>query len=647
MKSFHLSSHRFALLAVLATIFATGLSGCSGFVAYQQGMSRLEAGDPVAGLARLKEAMEQAPGNADYRKAYFMERDRVVSALLAQAERSIESGQFETADEAFKSILAIDPTQGRALAGQERVQTAKGRWARLDAAQALARAGDFDSAIGQTQQLLYEDPNSRGARLLLRQFYRQQADVTGKEAGIYPKLKAAFRKPVSLTFQSAPLQQVLDALKLASGLNYMLDKDVRPDTRVSIAVANKPVEDVLRLILSTNQLDRRVLDGDTVLIYPNTPGKSAEYKELVVRTFYLSNAEATKVAASLKTLTKARDIVVDDKLNLVMVRDTSEVVHLAEKIIAALDLAEPEVMLDLEVLEVSSSRLLEMGIQWPDTISAGVTGAAGAAGKVTLDELQHPTRSMVQVNVGNPLVTAQLRSQVGDANLLANPKVRVRNKQTAKVLIGQRVPVITTTATANVGTSQSVNYLDVGLKLEIEPTINLDGEVSMKIGLEVSNIAQTIALDNGSQAYVLGTRNTSTQLRVRDGETNVLAGLIQRDQTHSNTGIPVLNELPLLNRLFGGAIDNTTRTEIVLLITPRVVRNLDVPGIGQMEFVSGTESSMASPPPQMGAPALMNGPANPNVNNRATPAPSAPQPTVPAAFNQPPLIPTSPGQQTQ
>jgi general secretion pathway protein D len=180
-----------------------------------------------------------------------------------------------------------------------------------------------------------------------------------------------------------------------------------------------------------------------------------------------------------------------------------------------------------------------------------------------------------------------------------------------------------------------VNYLDVGLKLDIEPTVSLDDEVSMKLALEVSSILETITRASGTQAYRLGTRNTSTTLRVRDGETNILAGLIQRDERRSNTGVPGLNEVPVVSKLFGSSQDSDSRTEIVLLITPRIVRNLDVPGVGAQEFLSGTDNSVGASPIQLGTP------ATPTVPNRPTPRPAvvAPSavapPTVPAQLYPP------------
>lgn len=626
------------------------LAGCAGYQAFREGQSKMAAGESDQGLAKLREAMQADPSNNDFRRSYYTQRESVLNGLLREAEAALESGDFEGARQRFNQAARFDAGNARAANGLERTAAAERHWKALDAASASLREGKLDDAVAKTQQVLSENPNHRRGRPMLRQLMRQQADATGKELGLYPKLKAAYRTPVTLSFVNASLLQVFESLKQASGLNYMIERDVKPDLRVTLSVTNKPVEDIVRLILATNQLERRILDGDTLLIYPNTQAKAAEYREMVVRSFYLSNAEAAKVAPNIRAIAKAKDVVVDEKLNMLMVRDSAEVVRLAEKLIASYDLPEPEVMLELEVLEVSVSRLINMGIRWPESVSGTVIGADGVAGQLTLREFRSRSADLVRLNTTDPVASAQLRSQVGDANLLANPRVRIRNKQTAKILIGERVPVITTTATANVGTSQSINYLDVGLKLEIEPIVSLDDEVAMKVALEVSNITQTIALKDGTQAYRLGTRNTSTSLRVRDGETNILAGLIQRDERRSNTGIPGLNEIPVVSKLFGAAEDSDSRTEIVLLITPRIVRNLDLPGVGVQEFLSGTEAATGAQPIQLGTPSgpmSPTGASRPVVGNApvASPGAAAPgvmppspsaQPTAPGLYPPPP-----------
>jgi general secretion pathway protein D len=574
------------------------LSGCAGQSSYWQAQRQLERGEAAQGLAKLREASVQAPDNADFRRGYFAERERQVGTWIAEAEAALDTGDFAAARERFEKALQAEPRHARAIRGLDRLAQAERWWGALDAALAQAEKGQLAAAVAKTQQVLSEDPNHRRGRLLLRQLLRQQADQAGKDSGGSARLREAFQKPVSLTFNGASLQQVFEALRQASGLSFVLDREVRAELPVTLGVTQKTVDEVVQLILTTHQLERRILDGDTVFVYPAAGAKPAEFRDVVVRSFYLSHAEAAKVAMHLKALTRAREVVVDEKLNLLLVRDTQEGIRLAERLIATLDLPDAEVMLDVEVMEVSANRLMDLGVRWPDSLTASVVGKAGKEGQLTWDEFKTRSTELLRLTTNSALVSAQLRSQVGESNLLANPRVRVRNKQIARVLIGQKVPVITSTATANVGTSQSVNYLDVGLKLEIEPTISLDDEVSMKINLEVSNITQTIPLAGGSQAYVLGTRNTSTHLRVRDGETNILAGLIERNNTHANTGIPGLNQLPLLNRLFGAANDDQRRTEIVLLVTPRIVRNLEVPGVGQQEISTGPDGGPGSSGPR-------------------------------------------------
>lgn len=629
---------------VAFTVVLLCLSGCAGYRSYQAGKSDIADGRLADGVIKLKQASELEPSNTEYRRTYIAQQDAVVSKLVRQAQTDTESGNFDRAREGYAEIQKFQFNDQRALIGLNQVEAAQRHWKSLETASALAEKGDLNAAIAKAQQVISENPNHRKANLLLKRLMRQQADATGKELGIYPKLKATYRTPVSLSFTGASLRQVFEALKLASGLNYMFDKDVQTDARVTIAVSNKPVEDVLRLVLATNQLDYRVLDGDTLLIYPNTASKAADYREMVVRSFYISNADVNKTAAMIKSIAKAKDVFVDERLNLLVVRDSADVVRIAEKLVAAADMVEPEVMLELEVMEVSVNKLLQMGIHWPDSVTASVAGAGGV-GKLTLDELHAHSKKLVTLNVGDPFASVQLRNQVGDANILANPRVRVRNRQTAKIMIGDKVPVITVNNTANVGTSESVSYLDVGLKLDIEPTISLDDDVSMKLNLEVSSILDTVIRATGTQTYRIGTRNTTTSLRVRDGETNILAGLIQKEDRRANTGIPVLNELPLVSKLFGTAQDSDSRTEIVLLITPHIIRNLDVPGVGLQEFLSGTESAVGAQPIQLGnsSPAKNAGAAVAPSATPSLPPPPSPTPSVdPSSMPQPGSAPAAP-----
>jgi general secretion pathway protein D len=215
---------------------------------------------------------------------------------------------------------------------------------------------------------------------------------------------------------------------------------------------------------------------------------------------------------------------------------------------------------------------------------------------------------LVSVTVNDPLIALNLRQQVGRNNILANPRIRVKNREKARIHIGDKVPVITTTAGATGFVSESVNYLDVGIK----------------VGLEVSNVGQQTKTAAGTVAYTIGTRNATTTLRLHDGETQVLAGLINNEDRRSSSQVPGLADLPVAGRLFQNKEDTNNKTEIVLLITPRVIRNVERSDARLEEFNSGTEA-------EVGGSALALPPSIP----APVPAPATPQPPVPSTLGAP------------
>jgi len=454
------------------------------------------------------------------------------------------------------------------------------------------------------------------------------------------------------------LRSVFDVISRSSGVSFVLDKDVRADQRTTIVLRNASVEDLIRLVLATNQLEQKLINETTVLVFPNTPQKLREYQELVVKSFYLANADVKQTANMIRTLVKTRDIFIDEKLNLLVIKDTPNAIRLAERLIAAQDLAEPEVMLEVEVLEVGSTRLLDIGLQFPDSVAWSLVGAAGVPGVVSLPEWLNRSSDLVRLTFSDPLFLLTLRQQDGVTSVLANPRIRVRNREKARIHIGDRVPVITTTAAATGGfVSESINYLDVGLKLEVEPLIYLDDEVGIKIALEVSNIAREIkSVTSATLAYQIGTRNATTVLRLRDGETQVLAGLISDEDRRSANRVPGIGDWPMIGRLFSATHDNKIKTEIVLLITPRIARTLTRPDARLVEFAAGTEAATGAPGGGFSAPAPIpavpskpaaGGPGFP-LESQPTPipgtaAPGAPMQMVPfggIGVSKPPAAPT-------
>jgi general secretion pathway protein D len=612
-------------------VFALLLAACTAQRSYEDGLGLIEQDRLEDGLARIEEAMKLEPENRQYRAALFRERDAALQRQLALAEAARQQGQFDAAEELYKRVARIAPDNPRARSGLAAVKSERRQRAQLADAEALFKKGDEASALASVRSVLAENANHRDAQQLLRRI--EERSLRAASGG--PQLSAALKKPITLEFRDASLRQVFELVSRTTGLNFMFDRDVRPDLRTTVFVKNSSVEDVLRFILVTNQLDRKLLSDNTLLVYPNTPAKQRDYQELITRSFYLANTDAKTAASIIKSLVKTKDMHIDEKLNLVVMRDTIDAVRMAERLIANQDLAEPEVMLEVEVLEVGSNALYNLGIQYPDQISWSLVGAAGTAGTLTLPEWLSRNSGLVRLSFTNPLFGINFRNTLGRSNLLANPRIRVKNKDKAKVHIGDKVPVITTTTTSTGFVSESVAYLDVGLKLDVEPTVFLENEVGIKIGLEVSSIVREIKSTTGTLTYQVGTRNAATTLRLKDGETQVLAGLISDEDRKSVAQVPGLGSIPLLGRLFGNHQDTYNKTEIVLLITPRVVRNLARPELRYEEFASGTEAVAGAPPLLLRSSAL-----SPPGNSLAATAPSKAVPaTTKVTLQAPPNIP--------
>jgi general secretion pathway protein D len=551
-------------------------------------------------LASLEKATREDPQNHAYRSEYFRLREFAVAQWLVQAESLRTAAQFEAAEELYRRVLKYDAANARATQGLAQTEMDARHRALLAETDKLVKAEKYRDAREVLAPVLAENPAQREAR----QLQRLIDEKTTKPAVALLQLRSSVTKPISLELKDVPLRTVFDVIARAANLNFLFDKDVRGDQRTTIVVRDAQVEDVIKLILATNQLEQKVLNETTALIYPNTPQKLREYQDLVVKSFYIANADVRQTANLIRTILKTRDIFIDEKLNLLVMKDTPNAIRLAEKLIAAQDIAEPEVMLEVEVLEIGYNRLMELGIRFPGSAAislvggAAAPGASGTPGVLTLPELRSRDQNLVRLTFTDPLFLFSLRQTDGRTNLLANPRIRVKNKEKAKIHIGDRVPVITTTSAVAGGfVSQSVSYLDVGLKLEVEPVVYLEDDVGIKVGLEVSSITNTIQPPGGGTlVYQIGTRNTTTVLRLRDGETQILAGLISDEDRRTANRVPGLGEFPVLGRLFSSTSDTISKTEIVLLITPRLMRTIVRPDARTVEFAAGTEASSSGGP---------------------------------------------------
>jgi general secretion pathway protein D len=631
---------------IAGTILILALvAGCAAEKLHRQGLEAIDKGQYESGVALLGEAAKSDPRNITYRIDYEARREAAVQQLIALGDRARAARQLDIAAALYRRVLSIEPNNDRAQRGLAGLEDDARHAEAVAVAQKDLERRDFDAADAKLRTVLREDPGYGPAQELSAKVNTDRGPIT-----VAPKLKTRDNHKVTLQLRDAPTKLVFEVLSRETGINFILDKDVKSDGKTTIFVQDVPVEQAIDLVLEQNALARQILADNMVLIYPNIAAKQKDYEQLIVRTFYLTNAAPKEVESMLKTVLGAKTLFIDERTSVLVMRDTPDAVRMAEKLVTSLDVAEPEVMLEVEVLEISRSRLQDLGIQYPTSATLtpshlATAGATGGASGLVLSDLRHQNSDTIGVSALS--VTLNAMKQAGLVNTLASPRIRARNKEKAKILIGQKEPVITNSVTPTAaGTpvvTGSVQYLDVGLTLDVQPTIYLDSDVAIKLGLEVSSILKQVQTASGTIAYEIGTRNANTLLRLKDGETQILAGLIQETDTRTANTIPGLGEIPILSHLFGTHHSDNEKDEIVLSITPRIIRLQPRAANDAIEFWYGTETRTRSVPfsASSGTAASPEGAASPPPTNPAPPPSSAAPLVVPGAAGGPPVTDTA------
>jgi general secretion pathway protein D len=394
------------------------------------------------------------------------------------------------------------------------------------------------------------------------------------------ELPKDIKLPSSLVFRDASSRDVLTALARFANVNITFDPAFR-DTPITIEVRNTTFEDALSSVTSTTRTFFRVTAPRTVTIVPDTPAKRREYEEEIVRTFYLSNAELKETIDLLRIVVDARRVAGMPGTNAISIKDSPERIAAAGRVITAIDKARPEVVLEVELLEVNRSKLREYGLQIAspgDPPSAGINGTADVnRPNFTLRDLRELTASDVFLT-GVPALYYRLLKSDTNTRTLANPQLRTTDGIAAQARFGERVPVPVTTFSpiATGGVPQqpitSFNYENIGVNIDITPRTHHNDDVSLTMKVEVSSISGT----GFGGLPTFGTRFINTVLRLRDGETNVLAGLIRDEERVLLEGIPGLSDIPGLGKLFTRTRKEAQETDILLTLTPHIVRVLEL-----------------------------------------------------------------------
>ena len=492
--------------------------------------------------------------------------------------------------------------------------------AHISNGQKLREQGDFDGALFEFEKALSIDPASP---IAVQQIRKTQEMVPAKRSAAAParpnetsgeKPELAEKPPEVMPLSRAPInvrmtndaKAIIETIAKLAGLTVIFDPDF-PARRISVDLTNVTLEQALEVVGVESKAFWAPMTSNIIIFVPDQPQKRRDFEDQVIRTFYLSNTvlpqELTEVVTGLRQLLDLKRIQQVNSRNAIVIRDTPAKLALAEKFIRDIDTAQPEVVIQVSVLQVRRDHLRALGIS-PDT-SASLTftprafsNSSKSSGNTTLplDELKHLSGGDYSIQL--PGAAAQALLNDSSTQIIQDPRIRILDGQPAKLRIGDRVPVATGSfsagaagATVNPLVNTQFQYIDVGVIVDVTPRIHPSGEVSIKVAVEVSSVTGHVTIGSIDQP-VISQRKIEHDVRLKEGEVNILGGLFDHTETSSVSGWPGLARVPLLGRVFSSEKVEKQEDEILILLTPHIVR---VPEISEKQLrgmYSGTESNV-------------------------------------------------------
>jgi general secretion pathway protein D len=552
------------------------LVGCTGSRAFRDGRREEAIEHWDVAVFKYARAVEQDPKNQQYRISFARAKIRASQFHFEKGKMYRASGRPELAVVELDQAVLLDPTNQYA-----EVELRK---AREEAAKVIAE---------------------RSAESRIDALKRQ---VRGSRARP-PLLEPASDRPISLNFpQPKPVKQIYKALADAAGINVIFDPQLKDDN-VAIVLSNMDFQRALETLMRQENHFYKVIDERTVLIAADTPANRKTYEDLVIRTFFLSNADVTEVANALRSLLQTTRISINKAENSVTLRDTADKVAIAERIVEQNDKQLAEVVVDVELLQLNTAKNQDLGVllsayETKALLNAPLPpgntnfGSGVPEGSFTWDQVRDI--SIRSFGFTLPSITYSFIKNNTDAELLAKPQLRISEGQKAQLVIGDRVPIPTTQFnTSNVvGGSivpiTSFQYQDVGIKIEVEPRVHHNKEVTLKLTIEVSNLNGFVEVVSGQRQPIIGTRTISSSIRLKDGETNFLAGLFRTDKSNTTNSVPFLGDIPILGRLFSKKATTDASTDLVLTLTPHILRIPDVTAEDLEPFYVGTDANISA-----------------------------------------------------
>ncbi|HUF17859.1 MAG TPA: secretin N-terminal domain-containing protein [Thermoanaerobaculia bacterium] len=542
------------------------LLSCTSFRSYQSAKDFEEQGKWDEAIVEYQKALEVDPNNVRYKmaldrskleasRAHFEKGKSLRAAAIearnrGEAARALQLNELALVE--FELVVRLDSTNQFAAVEYAKVVSA------IQEAMAVANGPTFEE--------------------------RKRAVVTKAQP---PQLNPTSLEPISLSFpRPTPIKDIYRSLGNAFGINIIFDQGVKDEERISIELRDVTAQQALERVMQAGNQFYKVLDEKTLIVIPDTPQTRRDYEDLVIRTFYLSNGDAEQVTNVVRTMIEARNVFPLKALNAITIRDTADKVRIAEKIIEANDKARAEVVVQVELLQVDARKLRDIGLKLGAYSTSGALSdaAGGTIGSLPYGELGNI--ALNDFNFTIPTLSYTLLKNNTDARLLARPQLRISEGEDATLHIGQKQPIPVSTLFTNVGVGGGFNqgpitsfqYQDVGIKIAITPRVHHNREVSLKLTVEVSNIAGFVpgGGENSPDQPIIGTRTIQSTIRLKDGETNLLAGLIREDDSITKDDIPFLSDLPVIGRLFSREQNNVATTDVVLTMTPHIIRIPDI-----------------------------------------------------------------------
>ena len=536
---------------------------CTANRAYRLAQAAEEQGDWDRAVLHYLELLDQAPDRVAYRTGLLRAKIRSSQRHFERGKKFQEANALERALAELQQAVQLDPSNQYAMVELEKLHN----------------------------QLLRADKAA---------YVETLADLKEKHRGsraLPPTLNPRSQEPISLEFPKAvSIFDIYKALGAAFGINITFDPKLR-DQQIAIELREVVAQDALEILMRTANHFYKVMDEHSIIIVEDSPQNRRKYEDLVIQTFFLSNADVKPIMTMLRSLVGAKNVAANDQLNAIILRDTADKVKVAERIIHTNDKARGEVVIDIELLQVNSTKMRELGIQLTQSSIIQSFDSGGAnPGSVRVSDLKFLNQGNWFVSI--PSITYNFLKNSSDAELLASPQIRISDGETATLHIGDRIPIPVTSfnTSTSIGSSivpiTSFQYQDIGIRLDLEPRIHHNKEISLKLQVEVSDLNGFIVGPNGQEQPIIGTRTIETTIRLKNGETNFLAGLIQTRETSGRSGVPGLSDIPILGRLFSNRKTERTRTDLVLTLTPHIIRTPDITEEDLLPIWVGTEANI-------------------------------------------------------